>query len=103
MSTTARPLRIVISRHEPVQAVLASRLHIDRFYDFYRPEILRDLPPASTIIGNLPIPVAASICRAGHHYQHVIIPRASDPSAFSYASLSRNLELSEFHIEEIDE
>jgi len=50
----------------------------------------------------MPVPVAAAICRAGHHYQHVIIPRASDPSSLTYAYLSRNMELSEFHIEEID-
>jgi putative CRISPR-associated protein (TIGR02620 family) len=95
-------MNIVISRHEAVRAVIEDRIEVARFYDFFRPEILRDLPPGSTVIGNMPVPVAAAICRAGHHYQHVIIPRASDPSSLTYAYLSRNMELSEFHIEEID-
>lgn len=94
-------MNIVISRHEAVRAAVADRIPVSRFYDFYRPEILRDLPPRSTIIGNLPVPVAASICRAGHHYQHVLIPRASS-EALTYSYLSRNMELAEFHIEEID-
>lgn len=93
-------MNILISRHEPIKAVVSELLPIARFYDFYRPEILRDLPPRSLIIGNLPVPVAATICHAGHHYQHVIIPRASH-GGLSYAALKRSLSLSEFHIEEI--
>jgi putative CRISPR-associated protein (TIGR02620 family) len=95
-------MNIVISRHEAVRAAIEDRVKVDRFYDFFRPEILRDLPPRSTIIGNLPVPVAAFICRSGHHYQHVIIPRASDPTSLTYGYLSRNMELSEFHVEEIN-
>lgn len=93
---------ILISRHEAVKAVVSEMMPITRFYDFFRPEILRDVPPGSLFIGNLPIPIAASICRAGHHYQHVIIPGASRAESLTYSALKRNLTLSEYHVEEID-
>lgn len=95
-------MTILITRHEPVYRAVLERHPDARHFHFYRPEILRDLPRGSTIIGSLPIPVAATICRAGHHYQHIVIPRASDPRSLTLPALRANMELVEFHIEEID-
>ena len=93
---------VLITRHEAVyDAVRLLHPELRHFY-FYRPEILRDLPRGSLVIGSLPVPVAASICKAGHHYQHVVIPNASQPGALTFESLRKNMELTEFHIEEID-
>jgi putative CRISPR-associated protein (TIGR02620 family) len=93
---------ILITRHEAVWRAVTDRHPELRHFHFYRPEILRDLPRGSTIIGSLPIPVAATICAAGHHYQHIVIPNASKPGALTYESLRANMTLTEFHIEEID-
>lgn len=93
---------ILITRHEAVYEAVRARHPGLRHFHFYRPEILRDLPPASTIVGALPVPVAATICAAGHHYQHLVIPNASKPGAFTLPSLRQNMTLVEYHIEEID-
>jgi putative CRISPR-associated protein (TIGR02620 family) len=93
---------VLITRHEGVYDAVRLRHPALRHFTFYRPEILRDLPPGSLVIGSLPVPVAASICRVGHHYQHVVIPGASNPGSLTFEYLRRNMELVEFHVEEID-
>ena len=97
-----RPLTILITKHEPVHNFVTAIRQIDlSLPSFYR-EHLSWLPRGSTVIGNLPVPVVAQICAAGHHYEHVIIPNASNPEARTEAALRSNASLLEFHVEEID-
>lgn len=93
---------ILITRHPAVKRVVEERLGSTRHYQFYRPEILRGLPRGTKIIGALPVPVVATICAQGHHFLYVVIPNASNPAALRYESLRHNMQLTEFHVEEIE-
>ncbi len=96
------PLIILVTKHEAVHNYVSSIRQIDRSVPAFYREYLSWLPRGSTVIGNLPVPVVAQICAAGHHYEHVIIPNASKPEARTEAALHANASLVEFHIEEID-
>lgn len=96
------PLTILVTRHSPVEQFVRHHRRIDRVYPSFFREHLHYLPPESTVIGNLPVPVVSQICKAGHHYEHVIIPGASNPENRTFDSLMRNASLLEFHVAEID-
>ena len=96
-------MKILITRHLGVREALRLQGHVfDRHDPYYNPRAYQDLPRGSTIVGALPVPVAATICRAGHHYQHLIIPRVQSPDAFTLGYLKEHLVLEEFHVEAID-
>jgi len=96
-------MKVLITRHLNVREALRAQGHrFSGHFPHYTPAILKPLPRGSTIVGALPVPVAASICRAGHHYQHLIIPRVQSPDAFTIGYLKENLVLEEFHVEAID-
>ena len=94
---------VLITRRPAVKRAVEDRVGITRHYQCYRPEILRGLQRGTRVIGSLPVPIAATICAAGHHYEHVVIPNASSgPEALTYRTLSRNMQLVEFHVGEIE-
>ena len=94
-------MNLLYTKHTAVERFVKERRKIDLVRPSFFREHLIGLPRGSTIIGNLPVPTAALICAAGHHYQHVMIPRARHggtelPALRAYAWLA------EFHVEEID-
>ena len=92
-----------ISRH-PGALVWAKRkgLHIDRFLPHLDPAIVQK---GDTVLGTLPIPLAATVCARGARYLHlsVDLPATLRGQELSANELERlQAELVEYHAVQID-
>ena len=92
---------VLFTKHDDVERAIVHRFGpVERHKFFYR-ALLSSIPPGTPIWGNLPVPAAAIICAAGYPYSHIIIPFASAPGALTYESLSRNIYLRRYGVEDL--
>lgn len=94
-------MNLLYTKHPAVERFVRERRKIDIVRPSFFREHLATVPRGSLFIGNLPVPTAALICAAGHHYQHVMIPRARHGGT-ELSALRAHAWLAEFHVAEID-
>ena len=94
----------LISRHKgAIDWVKAHDLSIDRWVPHLDPD---DVNAGDTVIGSLPVNLAAAICKRGARYFHlsVVVPatlHGQDLSAAEMMDISAKLQA--FHVEELSE